>query len=276
MQLLVSVRSADEIGPALDGGADIIDAKEPDRGSLGPVPARTLARILRSTPDDQPLSAALGDFATSGEVESIFRELTLPPRAGPTYLKLGCAGAGSPEVASIVLKTALRQAERWLSQPHIVAVAYADSRRTGSLPPDVVCRVAADAGVTGVLIDTHVKDGAGLLHWLSPGELAAWVAHAKGEGLVTGVAGSLGLADLDSVCLGLPDVVGFRGAACDGGRSGRVSVDRVASLRRRLDQVRESLVYTQTGKPVGETREDGASGPLEAGLSRMDSMTRGV
>ncbi len=219
MQLLVSVRSADEVGPALEGGADIIDAKEPDRGSLGPVPAATLARIFRSTPDHHPVSAALGDFATPGEVESIFKELSLPPRAGLTYLKLGCAGAESPEVASMVLKTALRQAGRWLSHPHIVAVAYADAERTGSLAPDVVCRVAADAGVTGVLIDTHVKDGTGLLRWLSPSELAAWVGHAKGQGLLTGVAGSLGVADLESACLGLPDVVGFRGAACDGGRA---------------------------------------------------------
>ncbi len=260
MQLLVSVRSADEVGPALDGGADIIDAKEPDRGSLGPVPAGTLAQIFRSSPDDQPVSAALGDFATSDEVESIFRELRLPPRAAPTYLKLGCGGAGSPEVASIVLKTALSQAERWTSPPHIVAVAYADAERTGSLPPDVVCRVAADAGVAGILVDTHVKDGTGLLHWLSPSQLAAWVRHAKGVGLLTGVAGSLGAADLESACLGLPDVVGFRGAVCDGGRSGRVVAERVATLRAQLDHViAQSVPYAQTGHGLGETREVRAS-----------------
>ena len=244
MQLLVSVRSADEVGPALDGGADIIDAKEPDRGPLGLVPAATLAQIFRSTPDDQPMSAALGDFATSKEVECIFRELSLPPRAAPTYLKLGCGGAGSAEVVSSVLQTALRQAGRWPSPPHIVAVAYADAERTGSLPPDVICRVAADAGVTGVLIDTHVKDGAGLLTWLSPVELAGWVRHARGLGLLTGVAGSLGAADLESACLGRPDVVGFRGAACDGGRRGRVAANRVTLLRSRLDAVVSSVGHS--------------------------------
>ena len=35
MRLLVSVRSAEEVSAALAGGADIIDAKEPERGSLG-------------------------------------------------------------------------------------------------------------------------------------------------------------------------------------------------------------------------------------------------
>ena len=116
--------------------------------------------------------------------------------------------------------------------------------------------LAADAGVTGVLIDTQVKDGAGLLHWLSPSELSAWVRHARGLGLLTGVAGALGAADLESACLGLPDVVGFRGAACEGGRSGRVAAARVASLRRRLDGVVRSMGHSaQTGKGLGETRE---------------------
>jgi uncharacterized protein (UPF0264 family) len=67
------------------------------------------------------------------------------------------------------------------------------------------------------------------------------VEHAKGQRLLAGVAGSLGAADLAPACLGLPDVVGFRGAACDGGRHGRVAADRVASLRGRLDQVRSSI-----------------------------------
>ena len=37
MQLLVSVRSAEDAMAALDGGADIIDTKEPRAGALGAV-----------------------------------------------------------------------------------------------------------------------------------------------------------------------------------------------------------------------------------------------
>ena len=35
MHLLVSVRSAEEAAAALEGGADVIDAKDPDNGALG-------------------------------------------------------------------------------------------------------------------------------------------------------------------------------------------------------------------------------------------------
>ena len=45
MRLLVSVRAAAEVAPALAGGADIIDAKEPARGSLGAVSPTRLREI---------------------------------------------------------------------------------------------------------------------------------------------------------------------------------------------------------------------------------------
>src|SRR5687768_14023842 len=96
MQLLVSVRSAAEVGAALLGAADIIDAKEPARGSLGPVSASTLAEILARVPPECPFSVAMGDLASPEEVITAFGSLDLPVREAPTYLKLGFAGVRSP------------------------------------------------------------------------------------------------------------------------------------------------------------------------------------
>ena len=62
MQLLVSVRSEAEVAAALAGGADLIDAKEPALGSLGPVGGAELLAIAARVPETVPLSAALGDF----------------------------------------------------------------------------------------------------------------------------------------------------------------------------------------------------------------------
>ena len=41
--LLVSVRCADEVAAAIEGGAEIIDVKEPSHGSLGMALPETLA-----------------------------------------------------------------------------------------------------------------------------------------------------------------------------------------------------------------------------------------
>ena len=58
MRLLVSVRSAAEVGAAVAGGADIVDAKEPATGSLGAVSRRVLREIALGLPADVPLSIA--------------------------------------------------------------------------------------------------------------------------------------------------------------------------------------------------------------------------
>jgi hypothetical protein len=57
-----------------------------------------------------------------------------------------------------------------------------------------------------------------------------WIAAAHAAGLSAGLAGSLRGADF-SVARALgADLVGVRGAACIGGRSGRVSAVRVSGL----------------------------------------------
>lgn len=269
MQLLVSVRSAAEVGPALSGGADIIDAKEPSHGSLGSVSSATLAEILAMVPSECPLSVAMGDLTSPQEVITAIAALELPVRPAPTYLKLGFAGVRSPEIVARLLATAVAAVAEKGSAALVVAVAYADAARAGTLTPDLIPGRAHAAGAAGVLLDTHTKDGVGLLQWLTPHALAGWVAGARREGLVTALAGSLTLEDVDTVSAAGADVVGVRGAACEGGRQGRVSADRVAALRQRLDAFGfYSLGESTKGCPLdGETRDGAANPLLDMGLS---------
>ena len=246
MQLLVSVRSADEVEQALAGGADIIDAKEPDRGPLGAVDRDVLNRILQRAPDDCGVSVALGDVTRPEEVLVAVHGLELPERASPMYLKLGFAGVRSPNQIRLLLETAASVTSGMAASPRIVAVAYADSERARTVPPALIPPLAEAADAAGVLLDTYGKDGRGLLEWLPSGPLAHWVAVARQAGLLTALAGSLLPHDLTLVCRAQPDVVGVRGAACSGGRRGRVSEDRVRRFRRALERA------------VRETRDTGA------------------
>ncbi len=278
MQLLVSVRSAAEVGPALSGGADIIDAKEPSHGSLGSVSPATLAEIMAVLPSECPLSVALGDLASPQEVISAMDTLEPVVRPGPIYLKIGFAGVRSPEMVARILATAVAAVGDKGSPALVVAVAYADAARAGTLAPDMIAGCAHASGAGGVLIDTYTKDGVGLLGWLTTQALAGWVAAARYEGLVTALAGSLTLADVDTVCAAGADVLGVRGAACEGGRQGCVSADRVGALRQRLDRfgfypLRE---FPKGGGSDGETRDGAAKPALQNGLSHVKPMLRGV
>lgn len=50
MRLLVSVRDAGEARAALAGGAEIVDAKDPARGSIGAVSPEALQGIRLAVP----------------------------------------------------------------------------------------------------------------------------------------------------------------------------------------------------------------------------------
>jgi (5-formylfuran-3-yl)methyl phosphate synthase len=234
MELLVSVRSRAEVEPALKGGADIIDAKEPGRGSLGAVSPAVLAEIVARIPPDQALSVALGDFADPAAVEEEITSVSISPRLAPLYFKLGFAGVIARKRLETMIARAVAAAERHQASPRIVVVAYADSARAGGTLPEALRDIAVTQGAAGVLLDTSAKDGRGLLGWMDQATLERWVIRGKEAAVLTALAGELKLEDIALIGRVDPDVVGFRGAACDGGRDGRVNASRVQALREQV------------------------------------------
>lgn len=229
MRLLVSVRSPDEVGAALIGGADIIDAKDPSRGTLGPVADDVLEAIDAQVPPHLSLSVALGDV---GSVEAIRAAFTaLPIRRRPSvYVKLGFGGVSGEGDLLLLIDAAADAAARHPGRPRLVAVACAD--RDSSAP--MILRAARQASAAGILLDTATKDGRTLLDFWPETRLRDWVHAGRSAGLEVALAGSLGLGELARIAALAPDIVGVRGAACAGGRSGTVEAGRVRALRARL------------------------------------------
>jgi uncharacterized protein (UPF0264 family) len=66
VQLLVSVRSAAEAEAALEGGADVIDVKEPSRGSLGRADDDVIAEVVSTVAGRRTVTAAMGELVDGG------------------------------------------------------------------------------------------------------------------------------------------------------------------------------------------------------------------
>jgi uncharacterized protein (UPF0264 family) len=241
VELLVSVRSAGEIEAALAGGADIIDAKEPGRGSLGAVTSEVLGEIVHRVPGHVSMSVALGDHEDPELVVATVKSLPLAPRPAPLYLKFGFAGIRSEARIEQLIATAVAACAESAAAPRVIAVAYADATRAATVSPHNLQDLAARAGAAGILLDTFGKDGMGLLRWVGQEDLKRWTGEARGKGLITGLAGGLRLDDLDAVSAAWPDVLGVRGAVCLGGREGWVDLPKVRAMRRRLNALSGSV-----------------------------------
>src|SRR5437763_591557 len=226
MQLLISVAGPAEARAALRGGADVIDAKDPRRGALGPVPPHRLAAVRAAVAGARPVSAALGDAASE---DALARAVALAVSVGVAFVKVGFAGVTSEPRARRLALAAQPRAGTDVGA-RLVLVAYADWRRAESLAPARVVAVAAAVGAAGVLLDT-VNKGVPLFAIETLASLAAWVRAAHAAGLFAALAGGLSGSDFVRARALGADLVGVRGAACVGGRTGRVSRPRVAALR---------------------------------------------
>jgi (5-formylfuran-3-yl)methyl phosphate synthase len=242
MQLLVSVTSAAEATAALAGGAHFIDAKDPAAGALGAVPLDRFDCIVRAIAGVRPVSAALGDAENQAAVERIAGEFAA---AGAAFVKVGFAGIDRADRVFHLVAAAVRGATVSSATTSIVAVAYADADRAHSISPSRLVDIAAKSGAAGVLLDTFDKRSGGLLDLMPPRTLDAWVAAAHGAGLFVALAGKLMASDLPLVRDAGADIAGVRGAACEGGRTGRVTTDRIRLLRSACEVGLLSVVLTE-------------------------------
>jgi uncharacterized protein (UPF0264 family) len=228
MRLLVSVVDAVEAREAAAAGADIVDVKNPGEGSLGAPSPSVIAGVRAAVPAELPVSAAIGDMPNLPGTAAL--AALGAARSGAAFVKVGLWGVATEAEAASLLR-AVREGG---SGAVVVAAAYADASRLAHAPlaPALLPRVARAAGVGVCLLDTAVKDGSGLLDWLSPDELTSLVADAHAAGLQVALAGALGAEDLPVVRAAGADIAGVRSAACgDGRRSGPLEAARVRALR---------------------------------------------
>ncbi len=224
--LLVSVRDAEEAEAALTGGANVIDVKEPSAGPLGSASIESIAAVVRAVGDAALVTAAMGDISDRFPVEQ------LP--SGIAIGKLGMAGGA---------KGPWREpSERWASRlPKFAAgalVAYADWRSAGAPTPEEVLTQAEKIGCRGFVVDTWSKGGVCALDLLESDRLRSLVAEAVSQGLFVVLAGSLTIDRIEEAASYGPTLVGVRGAACLGGRSGAIDTGRVRALAKRLSACR--------------------------------------
>jgi uncharacterized protein (UPF0264 family) len=231
MRLLVSVANAAEARDAVDGGADLIDAKNPSRGALGAVNLSTLREIHTAVAGRRIVSAALGDAGDEAAIERAACEFAA---TGVAFVKIGFAGITSARRVEQLITPAVRGVRAQGTHCSVVAVAYADSGGTTSIDPTALIDAAAASGATGVLLDTARKEGQGLLGLVSFDRLAQWVANAHERRLTVALAGKLTADDLPAVCETGADIVGVRGAVCASGRSGPVIEGKIQALKATL------------------------------------------
>jgi uncharacterized protein (UPF0264 family) len=245
--LLVSVRSADEALEALAGGADVIDVKEPKRGSLGAADASTIAEVVRAVNGRATVTAALGELTEFAPGDSEANLASVP--SGVALFKIGLANSRKNANWISTWRDAVGSVlgNGYASASRPVAVVYADWQAANAPEPVHVLQAAVEARCPALLVDTWDKSSGSLLdHWPAT-ELRPFIDEVRSRSIALVLAGSLvGSAVGEASRLG-PDLIAVRTAACLGGRDGTVSHERVRALKRSIAAVRGLTPWPSMG-----------------------------
>ncbi|MGQ0672146.1 MAG: (5-formylfuran-3-yl)methyl phosphate synthase [Hyphomicrobium sp.] len=204
VRFLASVTDEREALLALANGADVIDGKDPARGALGALPAQAIARIVAVVDGRRPVSATIGDLV---KPDDIARAVEVVAATGVDLVKIGLF---SNATAGAVIE---RLAAGSVAPARLVGLLLADRQPDFGIVP-----MLGAAGFAGVMIDTSDKSAGSLGDHISLTGLAGFIALGRAHGLSVGLAGALRMPHIAALLNLAPDILGFRGALCSGGR----------------------------------------------------------
>jgi uncharacterized protein (UPF0264 family) len=222
---LASVTSAAEAEMALAAGADIIDLKDPHRGALGALSPSAIRSAMQAVAGRRTVSATAGDLPMQPHVvaDAAARIADL----GVDIVKVGVFPGGDPAACIAELARLTSRGVR------IVAVLFADKTPDFSL----IDRLQASQ-FAGAMLDTADKHEGGLRRHIDGCALGDFIGSVRRCRMISGLAGSLTLADIAPLVRFDPDYLGFRGALCSAGRTSGLDVDRALAVRAALDRAR--------------------------------------
>jgi uncharacterized protein (UPF0264 family) len=233
--LLASVRTEVEARHAIDAGADIIDLKDPASGALGALPLAVIEAIVAGVRKTStvPISATIGDLA-DGQLDEMARRVEATARTGVNFVKVGVTPGW--HVRAALARLAALQAP-------VVPLFLADA----GIDLDLIAAACAH-GFPIVMVDTADKNRGTLFDCVAATTLRQMLDRVHAVGARAGLAGSLRAEHVPALSALRPDIAGFRGALCDGGRAGKLNPDKVRALRGALPPSRSIDALRASGR----------------------------
>ncbi|MDA0283164.1 MAG: hypothetical protein O3B13_19395 [Planctomycetota bacterium] len=250
-QLLVSVQSTTEATAAVTGGCEILDVKDPSRGSLGMAAVSVIEDVLGlGLSVGVPVSAALGEVCDWAS-DSSFHGGDGQPTAALSHLsftKIGLANLIHEKNWSTRWQDTMSFLAQLLSpaadgpRRQWVAVIYADWQQAAAPSPDEVvdhvlsCGSSTENQIAGVLVDTWSKKSGRLLDSMTVEQLRKLGERVRKSNRFFAIAGRLQTHTLDALVPVHPDIIAVRSAVCRGEvRTSVVDAEAVRQLRTEIN-----------------------------------------
>ncbi len=244
MKVLISVTSLKESKIAADAGADILDIKNPNEGSLGAQLPWIVSEIANEFKGSGILcSATLGDLPFKPGTAALAAYGAAS--CGAKYIKSGLYGIRNHREAFLMMKSIKRAVRMISTDALVVASGYADYKRFGGISYNEIISASSDAGADVVMVDTAIKDGKNLFDAMFHWQIEDFINDVHDAGMLAAIAGSIKFEHLGILSDLNPDIIGVRGAVCDNAdRTSGIVHQRVTDLMSLVNELEHSEITT--------------------------------
>ena len=217
IKLLISPKTIEEAKIVVNQKVDFIDCKNPEEGSLGANFPWVIREMKNLIPDGshQLLSATIGDFPNlpgSASLAALGAAVS-----GADIIKVGLKGPKNAVDGIKLMRNVVKAVKNYDNNIKVVVAGYADRIRMTSSPEVMtIPTIAAESGSDIAMLDTYIKDGKGLLDFLSVNQLIEFKNKAKDLDLEVALAGNLLKNNLLTIKNVSPDIIGVRSVVCEG------------------------------------------------------------
>jgi uncharacterized protein (UPF0264 family) len=213
----------------MEGGADIIDLKNPDEGSLGAAAPWFITEVKKRA-NNYPVSAAIGDMPNLPGTAALAAVGAV--MSGADYVKVGLYGTQTKQECLKLMSDVVKAVKTKNPRAIVVGAGFADAKLYGGIDPMKIPLIVKSAGADIAMLDTKNKNGKRLFDFLEKTDLKCFVKESHRLGLQAALAGSLRAEDLSIIYNLGADVTGFRGAACSKNdrNNGMITTKRVLNL----------------------------------------------
>ena len=231
-KLLVSVRGKNEALEAINGGARIVDAENPD-SALGKVYPLNIDGIKSIALKHKGITVSTNIGEKQLNRRTACQSALGVATAGADTIKVGMASLRKDRV-KLLTDRVTRTIKHWYPRKKVIPAFFADTALRRIFDPFVHVKWLADtAEIDGILIDTFNKEiGKDLLGYVDEKTVKRFVHDCHKVNLEAWIAGSIKASQIEKLWDTGVDVICVRSAACGKAidRGGVVRAELVSPL----------------------------------------------
>lgn len=225
-KLLVSVYFENDLDTVLKAKIDIIDFKNPYKGSLGlPEYKHIISLLNKFDISNYEKSIVLGEFQE--DYKEYFKYIQKYLNLDFQFYKIGLKSKNLEEFKKLI------QLVKKNCNGKVIAVLPSDYKLLNLPDIEVMLNSVVSCEIDGVLIDTFIKNNYSTLDHINLDKLRNIVKFVKDQGLIIGIAGKLDFNHVELILKNKikPDVIGVRSCVCKLDRSSEIDFSKVIQLK---------------------------------------------